>query len=290
MRPFEACSRVPFLIALLCVAACGGEPDDQDLEDDALAEASDEVLGYNALTPNALTPNALTPNALTPNALTPNALTPNALTPNALTPNALSAIQDPAQVGSLARQLLRYTVGCALTPAQSFSFSWTDAAGAVHAETYKGELGLAPIWALGPLDTVGQEWVSACLAARTNWYGVSVTLSARGPHAALNDIDVTEFSTYDVEEGTFFGNVFSASPALYACYKSTDVAYARARQRDCSAGHLEADGTVSKCGIINIVGSCDDVCSKLKTVGQYRPYCTNGGSYASTRPITVFLD
>src|SRR5690349_14410687 len=88
------------------------------------------------ITENALTPNALTPNALTPNALTPNALTPNALTPNALTPNALSPIMDPGTAGTLSRQFLKYTVGCALSPTQSFSFSWTDESDVVHDETY----------------------------------------------------------------------------------------------------------------------------------------------------------
>src|SRR5690348_14507216 len=74
----------------------------------------------------ALAGNALAGNALAGNALAGNALAGNALAGNALSTSALAAIQDPTQTGTLARQLLEYTVGCALTPSQSVSFSWTD--------------------------------------------------------------------------------------------------------------------------------------------------------------------
>src|SRR5689334_8539387 len=120
---------------------------------------------------NALISNALVPNALVPNALAPNALAPNALTPNTLSSSALDAIKDAGLGGVLSRLFLKYAVSCAFTPAQSFSFSWTDAQNVVHQEVYYGMVGIAPGWASGSLCTQGQQMVSACIAARTNYYG-----------------------------------------------------------------------------------------------------------------------
>src|SRR4051812_13215695 len=165
-------------ILLSGLTGCAGM-DVQDGEDLGTAESALEA-------DNALTPNALTPNALTPNALTPNALTPNALTPNALSSSALSAIQDPGLAGTLSRQHLKYTVSCALDASQSFSFSWTDSSNVVHNETYPGSLGLWTQWETQPLNTMGQQLISACLAARTNYYSTPVTISSRGPVKALN--------------------------------------------------------------------------------------------------------
>ena len=109
------------------------------------------------MTENALSANALSANALSANALSANALSANALSANALSANSLTSITAPDAVGLLSRQLLKYTVGCALSTTQSFSFSWTDGGNVVHNETYAGVLGLAPAWASGPLDLVGAE-------------------------------------------------------------------------------------------------------------------------------------
>ncbi|WP_438006782.1 hypothetical protein WME89_50930 [Sorangium sp. So ce321] len=239
---------------------------------------------------NALNPNALNPNALNPNALNPNALNPNALNPNALNPNALSAIRDPGQAGALSRQLLSYVVGCALTPAQSFIFSWTDLAGSVHEEIYTGLLGLAPSWSDKPLGQTDQQWVSACLASRTNWYGVSVTISSRGSHAAIDKTGTPELSTYTRQEGAFWGNLFGPSPYLNACHD--EVSHARSLSRECAAGHLDDGGGVQECGMIHIVGLCDSHCLPLNQRGMYYPSCVNnltGNPEATTRVITVFL-
>ncbi len=43
-------------------------------------------------------------------------------------------------------------------------------------------------------DLQGQQWISACLASRVNWYGVPVTLSSRASHPALNDEDLKSIS------------------------------------------------------------------------------------------------
>jgi hypothetical protein len=233
-------------------------------------EVGDEAVGTAESA--ALSGNALSGNALSGNALSGNALSGNALSGNALSGNALTAIQDPSASGDLNRQFLKYTVGCAFTPAQSFGFTWTDSTGTVHNEVYYGELGLAPTWSIQPLDDVGQHLVTACLGARTNYYGVHVSISLR------DDVDILtttkdELSTYAYVEGAFWGNIFGSTPYVRSCYTSANVAHSRSDYRECAAGHVNTDGTISECPSIHIVGACTDVCKKLSKNGGYYTKC-----------------
>ncbi len=217
-----------------------------------------------------------------------NALTPNALTPNALTPNALTPIKDPGTAGTLSRDFLKYTVGCALSTSQSFSFSWTDSDSVVHNETYVGLLGLATAWTTGPLDLAGQRIVSACLASRTNYYGTTVLFSARSPLEPLNSgLSNGELNSYKEVEGAFWGNIFSSIPYLNTCYDAANVANSRSKMRDCAVGHL-VNGVPVECGIINITGACSTVCSGLDGQDKY-PSCTDHaeipGSTATTNHV-----
>jgi hypothetical protein len=178
-------------------------------------------------------------------------------------------------------------VGCALNTSQSFSFSWTDTSGTVHAETYWGDLGLAPYWATGPLDESGQRIVSACLASRTNYFGVTVHISVRGNVKALRDgTSAAELAAYPYVEGAFWGNLFSSTPAIYACYNPATVANSRADQRDCATGYLSSTGQTLPCGPIQLTGSCDTQCDGFDTAGQYYTGC---GHTATTGTITVGL-
>ncbi len=256
---------------------------------DATFPQEAEALGHvesQLLVLNALNPNALNPNALNPNALNPNALNPNALNPNALSPSALLAIQDPGSSGDLSRQLLRYTVSCAFTPTQSFSFSWTDTFGVVHPEVYLGLVGLAADWANTRLSTSGAEWVSACLASRVNWYGATVTISSRGPTEPLATT-AEERAGYPAIEGAFFGNLFTTTPAVYSCYNATNVDNSRAQQRDCATGHLNPDGSVSSCGILQVLGSCSNYCNSIDPARQYYPSCFTSSDHLGTPMSTV---
>ncbi len=250
---------------------------------------------------NALNANALNLNALNANALNLNALNANALNVNALSPSAMSALQQPGEVGNLSRQLMKYVVSCALDPAQSFSFSWTDVQG-THAETYPGLLGLATSWGQSPLNLEGQQWVSACLASRVNWYGVSVMLSSRGAHPALNSESLPESLTYLSEEGAFWGNLFTSSPAVFSCNNPLGNGYSRNHLRDCAAGHRNEDGSIAQCGVIHIVGSCLTYCQSLDLLGAYHPRCFSSlegslllglfpnNSTVTTAAITVYLN
>ncbi|HEX2570119.1 MAG TPA: hypothetical protein VH877_11220 [Polyangia bacterium] len=238
------------------------------------------------MTENDSNRNLLNMNALNMNALNMNALNLNALNINALDPAAALTIRSPGPKGDLARQLVRYAVGCALSPSQSFSFSWTDGTGTVHDEVYLGQLGLAPTWATAPLTSSGARWVSACLASRVNYYGTPVPISSRAPGVLTTSS--SERGTYAYEEGAFWGNVFGPTPAVFACYDLLTTSHSRARARDCAAGHADSDGYVEQCGIIQIVGPCTTSC--LLPLLEGDGYSSCGSLLSKTsETITVFL-
>lgn len=239
---------------------------------------------------NALIPNALIPNALIPNALFPNALSPHALSPSGLSPSAQTAIKDPGLGGILSRMLVKYAVGCALSSSQSFSFTWTDFQSGSHQETYQGSLGIAPQWATGPLNGLGQEMVSACLAGRTNYYGTQVTISMRSLQSPLKTlVGAAELAAYPYVEGAFWGNIFVANPHLSACYTTADVNHSKAALRECATGHVDTSGGTWPCGGIHIVGACEDRCKGLNGAGQYYPECDDPAWGKSQNIVTTAL-
>ena len=237
-----------------------------------------------------ITDNSLVLNALVLNALVLNALVLNALVLNGADAGVLTSLAEDASTGEANRQVLHYMVGCALTPSQSVTYTYTDATG-LHSVTERGAIGLAPQWATGRLDEAGKRLVSACLAARANYYGIPVDLSLRA------DVDVLEQNTspyelglYNRIEGAFWGNLFSETPYIRSCYKPENVAHSRAKLRDCAAGHLNADGSISECGMLQIVGPCTDVCRRLYKYGGYYTQCdVNSDGDATDLLITVGL-
>jgi hypothetical protein len=259
--------------------ACGGEvPDDKGEDESDVGIARSALVGGNALSYNALNLNALNLNALNL----------NALNVSAMSATNLSAIRDPGSNGTLARQLVKYAVSCALDPTQFFSFSWTDGSSVVHNETYPGLLGLAPPWTSRALTTNEEEWISACLASRINWYETPVPLSARGATGALNETCAEERTTWTREEGSFWGNLFADSPYAFACHHVPNVSYSRSQLRDCAAGHLDAAGVPQDCGMVHILGSCDSFCNAINTQG-YRAKCTAPGRASTNAVVTIHL-
>ena len=243
----------------LVLSGCALEAEDLGEGGEALGEAEAALLNENALNLNALNLNALNLDALNP---------------GALSTETLAAIQDPGPNGALARELVRYAASCALTGNQRFDFSWTDAQGVAHDESYPGLLGIAPTWATGPLDPVGQRMVSACLAARVNYYRVPVVISARSLREPLKTLATSdELASYPDVEGAFWGNLFADHPFLNACYNGATIANSRSWQRDCAVGHLNEAGEIEECGMIRIAGPCSQVCQALNGAGQYYPSC-----------------
>ena len=255
-------------------------PIDSSVEEEQIEEAAAIVAD-----------NALVPNALVPNALVPNALVPNALVPNALVPNALAAIKDSGLGGTLSRLFVKYAVSCAFNPTQRFSFSWTDTEDVIHQEVYYGLLGIAPSWACEPLlKEHDQEMVSACLAARTNYYATPVTISMRSPQSPLKTlVGSVELAAFPYVEGGFWGNLFTTNPYLGACYSAANVAHSRAALRECATGHLDGTGGTVPCGIINIIGPCESRCQNLNNAGKYYPSCTDPVWGSTQNVITTAL-
>ncbi|APR82293.1 Hypothetical protein A7982_07642 [Minicystis rosea] len=276
------------------VSACviGPESDDELVGTARSAALNGNALNGNALNGNALNGNALNGNALNGNGLQATAMTPSMLSkhplrPSALGADALSALQDPREDGALSRQLLKYTVSCAFDPEMSFAFTWIDDEGTPHAEEYKGLLGLAPSWRAEPLTGAAQRWVSACLISRVNYFGVSVTLSSRGPRPELS-ASPEERNDYTMLEGAFWGNVFTDTPVAYACDHQPNDDHSRSRDRVCAAGYPDGSGRILGCGIIQRVGSCATTCTLQR--GDHYTGCSAGaGQSSSDEVITVFL-
>jgi hypothetical protein len=272
------------LLAMGCTLACGllgciGEVADEDEEtlDASSAIVADNTLSYNALAWNGISLNGISLNGISL----------NALDPTALSPGVFSALSDPGPTGELVRHLLRYTVGCGLSKSQSFSFAYTDASGGLRKEVYRGELSLAPAWATGPLSELGQRMVTACLAARVNYYEVPVVISVRSLTEPLKTLTSSrELSEYPNVEGAFWGNLFAAQPYIHACYNQATVDISRANLRDCAVGHLDGSTTV-ECGPIDIVGPCSSVCQNLNGAGQYYPSCIDRPGISTATIKTV---
>jgi hypothetical protein len=239
------------------------------------------------IVPNSLPPDALIPIATNPDALDPSTLPGNALTSDALDPGAAATLQDPGDAGTLSRMFVKYLVGCALDGTQSFAISWTDTTGVVHDETYPGDAGIATAWAEGPIDSALTPLVSACLAARTNYFGVVVWIDTRSALAPFQTTDDDPgLTTYPFVEGAFWGDVFSASPQVFACYDADNVLVAQAAQRVCAAGL--AGGSGSPCSPLTVIGDCSQTCGALGS-GQYYASCTDQSGVTTDAVITTAL-
>jgi len=280
-------ARIALTVSLALVAQTGclsAPTGEEDVGAAQSAEESDNALSLNALSLNALSLNALSLNALSLNALAISAVGASPLDGDALNPTAAATIEDPSANGDLARQLLHYAVGCALNPSQSFTFSYTDATGTLQTVTDQGMLGLYPQWATQPLTDVGkQQDISACLAARTNYFGVVVHISVRGSQEVLQETtSPSELAAYPYVEGAFWGNLFTPTPSLYSCYDGANAAHSDADMRVCATGYTEPNGQVVPCGMITLTGSCWEQCDWFDQEGQLYRDCGDSRSHSIT--------
>ncbi len=96
-----------FALPLLTAACIGAELDGQ--AEELVGEAEGELIAQNGFLQNSLSMNSLSMNSLSMNSLSM-----NSLSMNSLSMNSKSAIQNPGETGTLARELLRYVVSCSL--------------------------------------------------------------------------------------------------------------------------------------------------------------------------------
>lgn len=133
-----------------------------------------------------------------------------------------SKLDDPDRLATA-----RYVVECAL-PAD---VTLVKEVGGEPVE-FAGALGLAPEWESGPCDEDCQQWVSACVLARTNVSGQPVPLWLRGEHPMLGAEAHPEFPNY---EASFFGNLFAGPGQEHMCIgTSTGPVFGQLEGRTCS--------------------------------------------------------
>lgn len=125
------------------------------------------------------------------------------------------------------RDVARYVVECALPSGETLIKSVDD-----QVVMLEGWLGLAPEWKTGSCDEDCQQWVSACLLARTNVSGQTVSMWVAADHPAVG---LGTSPAYPLHEAAFFGNLFASAPALHFCRGSDDAqAAAVANGRTCT--------------------------------------------------------
>jgi len=107
------------------------------------------------------------------------------------------------------RDTVRYLVECALPQGH-------DITKLVDGEwlIFDGAVGLAPEWEDEECDEDCQEWVTACMLARTNISGQTVSIWMRADHPTIGDGMSPQFPAY---EASFFGNLFADSPSQHFC-------------------------------------------------------------------------
>jgi hypothetical protein len=136
------------------------------------------------------------------NGLSQNRLSLNRLSLNRLSLNGLDLAESGLEATAEGRDLLKYVVKCALPDGQQLV---TQVSGEIF--VFRGSLGFAPEWLDQTCDESCQRWVSACLLAHVNAYGVSVPISIRASHPNITTSPF-ELEAYGVQEGAFWGNLF----------------------------------------------------------------------------------
>jgi hypothetical protein len=227
-------------------------------------------------TKNGLSQNGLSQNGLSQNGLSQNGLSQNGLSQNGLIMDALS---DPT-TGALNQQFLAYVVSCALPATSSINITINN----TNVNFY-GQLGLAPTWGISdssPCDDECQEWVSACLIARVNVEGHHIDLSLRGSHPALA-LATGEAAAYPNAEATYFGNIFSSTPKLFACRMPDSSLINRV------CGDSAGDDTYPDC-VASVLGTCNSSRCDFHSggEGEYYDKCHANGQTSTYKSITVY--
>ena len=135
-----------------------------------------------------------------------------------------------------------------------------------------GLLGLAPEWETGECDEDCQEWISACLLARTNVTGTSVHVWMKADHEAIG-WEAPEGALF---EAGFYGNLFVDPEAQYYCKGTKEGIVAAKREgRTCTSGGGQACGFTkfNKCSKntrCDEVGPNEDVPANCRAEGDAR--------------------
>lgn len=180
------------------------------------------------------------------------------------TNHGLSSEQGMAPSGDLLlvedlRGTAEYIVECALPAGEQVVKQVGD-----ETLVFEGQVGLAPEWKDGACDTDCQEWVTACLLARTNTEGQEIDIWLSGDHPGLG---LGRSPDFPLHEAAFYGNIFQDPDAQFVCRGGLlGLIGAHLNGRTCSGQSPE------DCGF-SLEGNCyfNDRCD---IVGSYPYYFT----------------
>ncbi|HEY4240546.1 MAG TPA: hypothetical protein VGM88_12060 [Kofleriaceae bacterium] len=201
----------------------------------------------------------------------PSQLANASISASALTATSLNTMAGTAD----GRAALNYVIGCALPTGVNV----TATVGGIP-YTFQGSVGLAAGWQSRALTVTEQHWVSSCTLSRLNQNGVVVSISMRGAATQLVSTS-EELSSYTIQEGGFFGNIFAGKDYYVAACQGTDASNA---DRQC-AQLGDGINLKTKCGI-DYAGMCADVCNT-----DASPYggCLGLNGVGYTEVVTTYL-
>ncbi|HEU5057599.1 MAG TPA: hypothetical protein VFU21_13790 [Kofleriaceae bacterium] len=166
---------------------------------------------------------------------------------------------------------------------------------------YPGLFGLGTEWVDAGCGDGCQRWISGCVLAHANAYGVSVEMSLRGAHPGMTwDDRIAE--EFVLQEAAFYGNVFEVTgldypgQPLYACIGRALIAWEDDPAReDTSLDYLQKRicGT-GDCGL-NSTGPCTapvaegSICSHDAGWEGYYADC-EGESYVDPLHVPVYTE
>jgi hypothetical protein len=177
------------------------------------------------------------------------------------------------------RDLLQYIVTCALPTGTSLVARDGDSD-----LIFPGDIGLAPSWVSRPLDFFQRRLISACLLARANQLGIVVTISILGPDSRL-DSTPQEDVAFPVEEGAFYGDVFSTDPRTFVCRGTGPNDAGGMTYRRCAVADPSRSG-FTLCGY-TFIGSCEDVCAARE--GNFYSGCRGSDGREVDPAITIHV-
>ena len=249
------------------------------------SSTSQSVTGHNRLAANRLAANRLAANRLAANRLAANQLELNQ--------------NDSGDLLATAdgRDVLSYVVSCAVPSTESLVAN-TQQSCAVDTDcqpdptlpfagvcssnkctyTFPVGIGLAPHWLNHELDDDGKGWISACLFSRVNAHDTSEEISLRGPNNALT-VAPDEAALYDVEEGAFYGNLFTPEDQpidWIACEGEGQASgeFGGLVDRDCTEPDPANPG-FTQCGFI-YAGFCGDYTPAVPNPQACDEFSSNG--------------
>src|SRR5512134_3112901 len=240
----------------------------------------------------AETKNKLASNKLASNKLASNKLASNKLASNALSSTRLEANLATAEILATedGREVYSYIISCALPAEITLEAEVPGAADTTLDSPYictnercyfQGGIGLAAYWIDHRLAAQDQRWLSARLFARVNLFDTAEAISLRGPHDSLT-VGIDEAELFDVEEGAFYGNIFSDADGPIdwnACRGEGQASgeFGGLELRDCTEEDPNNPG-FTVCGF-KYVGDCADYTPQFPNPYACKTFDAGQGTY-----------